>query len=743
MRLATAFVALAVFGLGSVGHAQTASQFSGELTRRAPASSFPLDLRAGQIVTLSTTSDSGLDTVLTIYGPDNRQIAFNDDAGGALTSQIVFVAPAAGRYRAEVTGYNNATGTFGLQVRDGADFGLSDVATVLREDRVSLSRRQTEVRFAVDLTADAPFVASTFALSEGLDTTLVLLDPDGEVLVENDDRGDGTLNSQIVYQPARAGRYTVVVSSYSGSDVGEAVVSLAADPEADAPFNFGSIDRAPFVRYDGQITNEQTEIDYPVELQAGQTILAMVEAGDDMLDPVLTIRDPNGLPVGLNDDRGDGTLNSAVAYTVPVSGVYVFNVARYAGGDSTGPFTLDISNVDAAVVDIVQGLMENPITLSGPELTIQTADFDLHYTLEGSDATTVEFAQLTADTLQRAYETQIGQLGWAAPIRDPDGRYRAYVADARDAMGYMNPVQTVFDNPSTQGVRESFAARGMLVIDNNLSEGREEQPEPLMHATAVHEFNHLVQFGYDAQEGLDWMYESSASWIEVATAGMDEDAARYAVTDFASPNLCWTTTEPGHDYGQWTLLQSLADSHGARIVPRLWDNAANHDGFETMSVTLGEVGDTIPQALARWRIQNFARDYDVASRIDAAVALAGSIKRNGRWSAGDDLQELGAGYVHLRDGGVRRYDLEGAPSLEMYGLGVRYGRVEVVPLGRGGVFDAEGYEYAALMVFNTAIPAEPGDCTDVDYAITVSSASDGASPVQYSLDASSFRRPES
>lgn len=742
MRIAIVFAALSLTAVGTAGLAQPGPEFTGELTGSAPRAEFPLDLRAGQVVTLTTDSDTGLDTVLTLLGPDGRPVAVNDDYRVEdLTSRIIYGAPAAGRYVVVVTGYADATGVFEVDVHQGLDQGLSSEARTLSESTVSLSARQTEVRQEIDLTREDILVASTFALSETLDTTLTLIGPSGEVVAENDDGPDGSLNSQIIHQPATAGRYTLVTSSYSGQDVGDAVVAVAVDPNADAPFNFDSIDRNSIARYEGVITDEQTEIDYAIDLRAGQTVLMMAETVDGDLDPVLTLHGPDGFPVALNDDRGDGSLNSAIAYTAIEDGTYSLNLARYATGGSTGSFELDIAEVSPEAAATVRGIIENPVTLSGPEQIIETADFRLHYTLEGSDATTVEFAQATADALQLAYETQINRLGWAAPVREPDGRYRAYVGDADGAMGYMSGIQVVFDNASTPDVREGFASRGLLVIDNDLGEGREETPESLMRATVPHEFNHLVQYGYDSQEGLGWLYESSASWIETATAGMDEDAARYANDDFAAPGVCWTTNNPGHDYGQWTLLQSLVDNHGPQMVTRLWQNAAVHDGMDTMSVTLAEVNTTIPDALRRWRIQNFARDYDMAPRIESAVAMAGSIKRAGTWSAGDPIQQLGAGYVQLRNSGVQRYSLGGADSLELVGLGVRNGQVEVVPLGRGGVFDTNGYEYAALMVFNAAVPPAPGDCTDESYQIEVSAADGPAAAVQYRVDGSHFQTP--
>lgn len=744
MRIAIVFATLTLTAVGSAGLAQPGPQYAGELTDAAPSAAFPLDLGAGQVVTLTTDSETGLDTVLTLLGPDGQEVAMNDDYRSEdLTSRVIFAAPRAGRYTAVVTGYAQATGSFELDVFNGLGQDLSDEARILSEGTISLTRQQTEVRQEIELSREDILVVSTFAVSEGLDTTLTLMNAAGEIVAENDDGPDGSLNSQIIHQPARAGRYTLITSSYGQQGVGEAIVSVAVDPNADAPFNFDSIERNAIARYEGVITDEQTEIDYPVELRAGQTVLMIAETTEGDLDPVLTLHGPDGYPVALNDDRGDGSLNSAIAYTATEAGTYSLNLARYATGGSTGSFELEIADVDADAVATVRAILENPVTLSGPEQVIETADFRLYYTLEGSDATTLEFAQATSEALQLAYDTQINRLGWAAPVREADGRYRAYVGDANGAMGYMSGIQVVFDNANTPDVREGYASRGLLVIDNDLGEGREEDPLSLMRATVPHEFNHLVQYGYDSQEGLGWLYESTASWIETATAGLDEDAARYANDDFAAPGVCWTTNDPGHDYGQWTLLQSLVDNHGPQMVTRLWQNAAVHDGMETMSLTLAEVDTTIPDALRRWRIQNFARDYDMAPRIASAVASAGSIKRAGTWSAGDPIQETGAAYIQIRSGGAQRYGLSGADSLELFGLGVRDGQVEVVPLGRGGVFDATGYEYAALMVFNSDVPETPGDCTDEAYEIEVSPANGAAAAVQYRVDATHFQTPGS
>lgn len=720
-----------------------AQNYTGEVTAAQPRAVFELELRAGEPVTLTTASArTTFDTILTLTGPDGRTVAENDDTATALTSQIIYVPTRTGRHRAIVTGYGGATGAFELIVSNEVEFGLSHAARVIRQERVTLTRQRREQGFTVDLAEGEIFVGSTFALAANVDPTLTLADASGEIVAANDDRGDGTLNSQVIYQAPRAGRYQLTAGTYDNTG-GEMIVSLAIDPEADPPFNFSAIEGTPFARYEGSLNAEQPSRDYPLQLTAGQTILVLADTTGGDLDPVIRLSDVNGDPVAANDDRGDGSLNSAFAYTAPTTATYTLNIERYRRSDTSGNYLLVITNVDRSVVDTIQALAEDAVSLSGPDLTIETRDFRVHYTLEGVDATTTDYAQATADTLQEMFEVQVRQIGWAEPIRDPDGRYRAYVADALGSMGYTKGVQMVFDNPNTPGVRERAAVRTVFVVDNGfVGMNRTESPIALMRATATHEFNHVIQFGYDGEEALNWLYEATASWTETTTVGSDQDATNYTETDFASPQRCWTTLQPGFDYSQWTLLQSIADVHGDGIVVRMWENAVRYDGFEVMSRTLSGVGTDIPSALARWRAQNYARDYDLAPVFPRAVREQAVLAREGDWSTKDGPEQLGANYLgfgrNLR--GSYTISLSGDDDLELYGLGVRNGEVQVFRLGRGGVFNVGAFDQAALMVFNRAVPNEPGACSASGrYRINVSETTETMAAPQTRFSARHFQ----
>jgi len=715
--------------------------YDGEVGDDAPKGGITFDLRAGQVYTISTSSETGLDTVLALIGPDGRQLAENDDRGpGDLLSRLVIMAPVDGTYTAAVSGYGGASGSYRVHVREGFDSGLSESATTLEDRIVTLSGDTADV--SVEIPAGEIFVATTMALSDELDTTLSLSDSTGRVVAQNDDRGDGSLNSQLVFQPVETGSFTVRVGSFSGDQSGDVVLSLALDPYAQAPFDFSSIEGAEIARYTDALDDGTTFRTVTVDLARGQTLFAMSDTVEGDLDTVLRLDNPDGHPVALNDDRGDGSLNSAIAYTAPEAGTYTVRIDRYRDGASSGRYELVLMDVDASVVDTLNEVRERIVHLSGAVETIQTEDFIVSYTLSGEDATTHAYAVTVGDALQHALDEQLNRMGWAEPVRDSDGLYRAFIVDAGGSMGVTYPVESMFDNPQTSDVRENLASRAVFVIENDFAGFDKPAPvDSLMRATATHEFAHVVQYGYDGEEGLDWLYESTASWIETATVGHHQDATDYTETDFETPGLCWTTTEDGYDYSQWTLLQSMADVHGEEIVRRIWENAVEHDGFETLEVTLAEVGTTIPDTIQRWRAQNYALDYDLAEHFPRTVALAHWLEGPGVWTQKSGPQELAANYIALDMDGRFAISLTSDADLELFALGQRNGRIEVLPLGRSGEIDTGAFDHLGLMVFNRAMPPAPGQCSSSLYSLEVAPARGSMPAAAYAFDDSHFIIP--
>lgn len=699
----------------------------GEVTAEQPRADFELDLSDGQMVTLTTLSDTNFDTVLQVLDADGRVLAENDDyAGGGLQSQIIFQPPAPGVYTASVTGFGDSFGAFELEIQDGVDFGLSDAADILFQEVVSLASGSPTQTVRVDLDDGDIAVINTYAITPGVDTTLELRGPNGSVIAQNDDSLEGgTLDSRIVLEIGESGSYEIIAGSYSGSDVGDLMLSVATDPNAEIPYDFSAIEGEEIARHSGTIDDSNPSREYPVSLTAGQTLLALADTVSGELDTVLRVLGPDGQPVALNDDRGDGSLNSAIALTVTETGEYTVSMERYRGSNGAGEYSLVLSLVDAAVVGELRTLREN-INLSGEVRTIRTDDFIVHYTLEGVDASSEAYALEVGASLQDNLDAQVA-IGFAEPIRDSDGYYRAFVSNVGGALGFARPVETVFDNPYSLDVREEMASRAIFVIDNDFVGLGDAGASSLIRATATHELNHIVQYGYDAVEELDWLYESTASWIETVTVGEDQDATDYVAADFSRPGRCWSTPDEGLDYGQWTLLQSIADVHGNEMVVRFWENAVHMDGLETMDAALRDAGSDLTEAVTRWRAQNYALDYDLAPVFTRTVEVSGTLSGTGAGRAKGRIEQLGVNYFALDFDGPVTLAVNGGGDMTIFLLGQRSGEIQAIPLGQSGTVDPGQWESASLMVMNTAVPASPGDCTGVNYQINISEPA-GASP---------------
>ncbi|MCS7070803.1 MAG: PPC domain-containing protein, partial [Anaerolinea sp.] len=385
------------------------------------------------------------------------------------------------------------------------------------------------------------------ALSGSLDTYLIVYDPSGRVLAENDDidTAGGIYDSQVAFIAPIDGDYTVEVTRYDGE--GEfrltVVYGVLEDERGTA---VGSSATEPVVTLTGTINDAAPEQIFAIDLFANETIFVTAEATSGDLDTVLTIADAGQRVLAQNDDYNPQvSLDSALTFTSASAGTYYFVVSRYDGaaGESSGDFVLSIYRDAAADEAInaagepagtlrdVTGTAEAALSLSGPTQIVETDNFRIFYTLEGDDATTPEFLQEVARAFEEAFIAQRDTLGFTPPPAN-NGRFDVYLYDVvgkeEDALGYAQPEQIVGDNPNTS-VREVRAATAYMVIDNDYAgtAGSAAEAIRVMRATVTHELNHLFQFGYDAEEPHNWFFEATSSWIEVATFPSDEEASDY------------------------------------------------------------------------------------------------------------------------------------------------------------------------------------------------------------------------
>ncbi len=489
----------------------------------------------------------------------------------------------------------------------------------------------------------------------------------------------------------------------------------------------------------GTISNAQTSVFYHFDLQQGQAILAAVEATSGSLDTYLILRDPEGSTITENDDMQLGIIsNSALGAIAAQSGSYELEVTRYPDGDSEGDYLLQVTIGGEEVLEGLSELIVR-VALSGPEQTVDTPHFRIHYTTEGDDAATPEYIDEVARAAEEFYDIEINQLGWAVPPSDQamggNNLYDVYVrnliggsAEGDGSMGYASAESNVSDNPNTEAV-ELAAASSYLVIDNDyISEDGSADPISLMRATFAHEFNHGIQFGYDSRETHNWMYESTASWMETIAADEEQDATGYIAYAYQYPEICFgtiTDPTPGQlQYGDWPFIQMLADLFGTEAVPAYWEYVAQYQGWESLSHLLADYDVTIPEALAAYRLKNLARDYELAPLFDATVWVENMINDVGSWTfTGEGIQELGANYyIFDMPPGVYAAEVSGDVPLEVWVAGLNGDELEAISLQSGGIFDTTPYSSVYLMVFNPAFNEDANDCAYVNYALDIETA---------------------
>ncbi|GAB4574975.1 MAG: hypothetical protein Kow0077_24160 [Anaerolineae bacterium] len=517
--------------------------------------------------------------------------------------------------------------------------------------------------------------------------------------------------------------------------------------------------------FSGQI-NDQAEVAlYDLRgLRAGDTIYAFVQATSGNLDTYLGLGTAGFERILREDDDSGGGYNSALSYTVQSDGTYRLGVTRYddssegefrlviglnapnvldGRGRPTGePFATPAGTAARDSVPIV-GLgvnftdctvLEARPVLSGPESTIETRYFVLHYTLTGADAVSLDYATTVAGLLDAVWKREVNEFGWPAPPNDcgegGDTRYDVYLMDTladSDMLGYTDPQAILGDNPASPNT-ETWASYSYLVIENDF-EGNPEA-ESLMRATLAHEFHHAIQFGYDLNDVPGFgFYEATATWMETQVFPEDEDASPYVGDLFATPDLC-VGTEPEEEqysmriYGEWLLIDSLAQDYGTRVVQRLWELIADQEGMTSLYMLAEELYTTPQQIIQRYAVRNLLRDYSVAEAITRRVnveALAdgpGEVRprRSG-------VQEMAVDYVLVTQPGVYTFDIE-PPNLTLTAVGISTKQAEahVYPLGKRGTLDTTAYPYTYLVVQNTDQHTDPRECTTTDWVLTVSDA---------------------
>ncbi len=291
------------------------------------------------------------------------------------------------------------------------------------EQRWTFSGRRGElVRVVMGRAIDAP---------GGLDGYLLLLGPDGSVLLEMDDSGDSVMPVIEEYELPADGVYTLVATRFgfaNGYSVGEYSLTLAqvgVSPPVGAVTGGGARWLAPgtlpprlrWLSYNeavsGVLSDEDSENWFIFQGSAGDDITLRMVAGESALDPFLILTDSAGYELVRADDAPDGALDAVIAgFSLPADGSYLVRATRYGfeHGPSAGSYTL-IIETEAAPVEAGTTVPEplTPGVIASGALDLQTVA--RRYTLSGG----------AGDRLTVVVERTTGTLDPALALRDPGG----------------------------------------------------------------------------------------------------------------------------------------------------------------------------------------------------------------------------------------------------------------------------------------------------------------------------------
>lgn len=277
-------------------------------------------------------------------------------------------------------------------------------------------------------------------------------------------------------------------------------------------------------------------------------------------------------------------------------------------------------------------MQPRPVIPGGPVETFGTRHFLIHYTRSGAaavppaddDATGVpDYVEHIGRELERTWRLQIDALGFALPPADGglggDDRFDVYLLPYDYFAVVVSDGAYIYDNPNTPA-SEQRASFSYMILDNTFERYRQYGLTPFeaVGTTAAHEFNHTLQYGYDAYEEL-WLMESTAALLEKVAYPAINDNIGYLPILADEPDACLPNRDPFYrPYSSWWLLKYLIERHplGARLLPKIWETARDLDGLPALDRALNGDLETY------WRAWNVARLTRSVCPVNAPYCMA-------------------------------------------------------------------------------------------------------------------------
>lgn len=292
---------------------------------------YVLSLESGEAVTISLASDD-FDTLIELSF-EGQLVAEDDDSGEGTNSVLSFIAPSTGDYTVTVTSFGgDQSGAFTLSI---TRFAVQAI-----EVGSSIEGEITEpIAFTANLQEEQCITVQLAAPTQDFDPVLEVRDPEGNLLAEDDDGGEGR-NSYLAFCAPISGTYAIIASSYFGASAAPYLLDVS---EA-TPFAFTGPDNEEYEGVaEGTLTAD--DVRYTISLESGQTIVVDLQSDD--FDTVVELVDANDGILESDDDTGFSS-NSQFVYRSLITGTYTI-VVRGFSSSATGAYTLRVAETTPVI----------------------------------------------------------------------------------------------------------------------------------------------------------------------------------------------------------------------------------------------------------------------------------------------------------------------------------------------------------------------------------------------------------
>jgi hypothetical protein len=243
------------------------------------------------------------------------------------------------------------------------------------------------------------------------------------------------------------------------------------------------------------------------------------------------------------------------------------------------------------------------------------ANFCVHWVDRGYDAPALkdadgdgipDYVDRVLAIADHVHAVENGRLGWREPQSDgalggEHGKTDIYLTDlaGEEVFGY---TATDHAGPGAEG-RAARHQSAYLVLDNDYEpfEFPGTEPGRDLKVTIAHEYDHILQYGYDAVavDRAHWFAESSAVWMEDQAYNGIDDYLRY-VRGWAKQPATPLTADAFKEYGSAVWNEWLAHHYGPAIVREAWaDVDRAHPAGSGIAAYEAAIGAAGPSSFGR------------------------------------------------------------------------------------------------------------------------------------------------